>query len=120
MVVGAGAAGCAAVSTLLAHGFAGRLVWIDQERQPAYDRTSLSKFVIAGQMPPDEVPACGPGLSYWLQTFSPGEVVMKVLRGSGECAVIDWTFLGFALPVWTLLAFSGLAAVAAWQVLRRD
>jgi NADPH-dependent 2,4-dienoyl-CoA reductase/sulfur reductase-like enzyme len=45
------------VSTLLAHGFAGRLVWIDQERQPAYDRTSLSKFVIAGQMPPDEVPA---------------------------------------------------------------
>ena len=57
VVVGAGAAGSAAVATLLAHGFAGRLVWVDQERQPAYDRTSLSKFVIAGQMPPDEVPA---------------------------------------------------------------
>ena len=56
VVVGAGAAGSAAVATLLAHGFAGRLVWVDQERQPAYDRTSLSKFVIAGQMPPDEVP----------------------------------------------------------------
>lgn len=57
VVVGAGAAGSAAVATLLADGFAGRLVWIDQERQPAYDRTALSKFVIAGQMPPDEVPA---------------------------------------------------------------
>ncbi|HDS0917355.1 TPA: FAD-dependent oxidoreductase [Pseudomonas putida] len=57
VVVGAGAAGSAAVATLLAHGFAGRLVWIDQERQPAYDRTALSKFVIAGQMTPDEVPA---------------------------------------------------------------
>ncbi|WP_455885936.1 FAD-dependent oxidoreductase [Pseudomonas rustica] len=57
VVVGAGAAGSAAVATLLAHGFAGRLVWVDQERQPAYDRTSLSKFVIAGQMAPDEVPA---------------------------------------------------------------
>lgn len=57
VVVGAGAAGSAAVATLLAHGFAGRLVWIDQERQPAYDRTALSKFVIAGQMAPDEVPA---------------------------------------------------------------
>ncbi|MEN5034565.1 FAD-dependent oxidoreductase [Pseudomonas sp. TWI929] len=57
VVVGAGAAGSAAVATLLAHGFAGRLVWVDQERQPAYDRTALSKFVIAGQMPPDEVPA---------------------------------------------------------------
>ncbi|MBI6942878.1 FAD-dependent oxidoreductase [Pseudomonas putida] len=57
VVVGAGAAGAAAVATLLAHGFAGKLIWLDQERQPAYDRTSLSKFVIAGQMPPDEVPA---------------------------------------------------------------
>ncbi len=57
VVIGAGAAGSAAVATLLAHGFAGRLLWIDQERQPAYDRTALSKFVIAGQMAPDEVPA---------------------------------------------------------------
>ncbi|MGE8390396.1 MAG: FAD-dependent oxidoreductase [Pseudomonas sp.] len=57
VVIGAGAAGSAAVATLLAHGFGGRLVWIDQERQPAYDRTALSKFVIAGQMPADEVPA---------------------------------------------------------------
>ncbi|WP_449432989.1 FAD-dependent oxidoreductase [Pseudomonas putida] len=57
VVIGAGAAGSAAVATLLDHGFGGRLVWIDQERQPAYDRTSLSKFVIAGQMSPDEVPA---------------------------------------------------------------
>ena len=57
VVIGAGAAGCAAVATLLGRGFGGRLVWIDQERQPAYDRTSLSKFVIAGEMSPDEVPA---------------------------------------------------------------
>ncbi|WP_060483366.1 FAD-dependent oxidoreductase [Pseudomonas sp. NBRC 111119] len=57
VVVGAGAAGTAAVATLLDQGFAGRLVWIDQERHPAYDRTALSKFVLAGKMPPDEVPA---------------------------------------------------------------
>lgn len=57
VVIGAGAAGTAAVATLLAHGFGGRLVWVDQERRPSYDRTALSKFVIAGQMPPDEVPA---------------------------------------------------------------
>ncbi|WP_422402666.1 FAD-dependent oxidoreductase [Pseudomonas sp. GZD-209] len=56
VVVGAGAAGSAAVATLLDHGFSGRLVWVDQEQPSAYDRTALSKFVIAGQMPPDEVP----------------------------------------------------------------
>lgn len=56
VVVGAGAAGAAAVATLRAEGFAGRLVWIDPEAAPAYDRTALSKFVIAGEMSPDEVP----------------------------------------------------------------
>jgi len=57
VVIGAGAAGSAAVATLLDHGFGGRLIWLDQERQPAYDRTALSKFVIAGEMAPDEVSA---------------------------------------------------------------
>ena len=56
VVVGAGAAGSAAVATLIERGFGGRLVWIDQERKPAYDRTALSKFVIAGDMTPEDVP----------------------------------------------------------------
>lgn len=56
IVVGAGAAGSAAVATLRREGFTGRLLWIDQEPGPAYDRTALSKFVIAGEMAPQETP----------------------------------------------------------------
>lgn len=56
IVIGAGAAGSAAVATLRHKGFSGRLLWIDQEQDPAYDRTALSKFVIAGEMPPQETP----------------------------------------------------------------
>lgn len=70
-------------------------------------------------LPPDQVPACGPGLDYWLDTFPLHEVMLKVFKGSGECAVVDWTFLGLALPAWTLAAFAGLAALALWQLLRR-
>lgn len=70
-------------------------------------------------LPPEDVPACGPGLDYWMDTFPFHEVLMKVFKGSGECAVVDWTMLGLALPTWTLLAFLGLAAVALWQLLRR-
>jgi disulfide bond formation protein DsbB len=71
-------------------------------------------------LPPEDVPACGPGLDYWMDTFPLHQVMMKVFKGSGECAVIDWTFLGLSLPAWTLAAFTGLAAVALWQLLRRD
>lgn len=83
-------------------------------------------IVVAGRhvwlqhLPPDQVPACGPGLQYWLDTFPLREVMMKVFRGTGECAVVDWTFLGLALPAWTLAAFIGLGGITVWQLLRRD
>lgn len=79
-----------------------------------------ARHVWIQHLPPDEVPACGPGLDYWMDTFPLHEVVAKVLHGSGECAVVDWTFLGLAIPAWTLMAFSGLAVVAVWQLLRRQ
>jgi NADPH-dependent 2,4-dienoyl-CoA reductase/sulfur reductase-like enzyme/nitrite reductase/ring-hydroxylating ferredoxin subunit len=56
VIIGAGAAGTAATATLREKGFAGRLVLIDREAQPGYDRTVLSKFVLDGEMPPEETP----------------------------------------------------------------
>jgi disulfide bond formation protein DsbB len=87
---------------------------------------ALAGMAVAGRhvwiqhLPPDQVPSCGPGLNYWMDTFPLQEVVMKVFKGSGECAVVDWTFIGFSLPELTLLAFLGLGAIAAWQLVRRQ
>jgi NADPH-dependent 2,4-dienoyl-CoA reductase/sulfur reductase-like enzyme/nitrite reductase/ring-hydroxylating ferredoxin subunit len=55
-IVGAGAAGVAAAAALRDNGFNGRLLLIDGQPQPCYDRTALSKFVLAGDMAPDDVP----------------------------------------------------------------
>lgn len=55
-VIGAGAAGAAACAALREAGFNGRLVLIGPEHTMPYDRTSLSKFVLAGDMPSDEIP----------------------------------------------------------------
>ncbi|MGC1331129.1 FAD-dependent oxidoreductase [Pseudomonas sp.] len=57
VIVGGGAAGAAAVARLDSKGFAGRLVWVDAQESPSYDRTALSKFVIAGDMPAEQTPA---------------------------------------------------------------
>jgi protein dithiol:quinone oxidoreductase len=71
-------------------------------------------------LPPDQVPACGPGLSYMIEALpSWADVVRKVLQGSGECAKVDWTFLGFSMPEWTLLCFVLLAAGALAAGFRR-
>ncbi|MDB5982976.1 MAG: bedA [Pseudomonas sp.] len=56
VIIGAGAAGTAAALTLRERGFNGRLLLIDREAEPGYDRTVLSKYVISGEMAPEETP----------------------------------------------------------------
>jgi disulfide bond formation protein DsbB len=53
--------------------------------------------------PPGSVPACGATLDYLREVFPLTDVIRKVLTGSGECAKIDWTFLGISMPGWVLL-----------------
>jgi len=56
VIIGAGAAGTAAACALREKGFNGQLLLIDREEKPGYDRTALSKFVLAADMRPDETP----------------------------------------------------------------
>ena len=67
-------------------------------------------------LPPDKVPECGPGLEYVLQNFPLFETVKLMLSGTGDCAKVDWTMLGFSMPAWTLLAFLMLATLSLLQI----
>ena len=71
-------------------------------------------------LPAEQVPACGPGLDYLLETSPVWDVLSKVFKGSGECAAVDWTFLGQAMPFWVAVFFAGVIALQAWLVLRKD
>jgi disulfide bond formation protein DsbB len=78
-------------------GLAGRHVWLQH-------------------LPADQVPACGPGLSYLVQIMPSWlDLIAKVLKGSGECAEVNWTLWGFSMPEWTLLCFVllGVGALGA-------
>jgi protein dithiol:quinone oxidoreductase len=70
-------------------------------------------------LPPDQVPACGPGLDYMLEAMPITGVIRKVMTGSGECATVDWTFLGLSMPAWSLAWFVLLAIWAAYAAFRR-
>lgn len=77
-----------------------------------------ARHVWLQNLPPDQVPSCGPGLDYWLETLPMKSVLQQVLTGSGECATIDWTFLGQSLPVWSLVFFTVLLLISLWQLFR--
>ena len=78
-------------------------------------------IVVAGRhvwlqgLPPDEVPSCGPGLGYMLETFPFADALKMVFTGSGECATVDWSFLGLSMPAWVLVCVVGLAVVGFWN-----
>lgn len=74
------------------------------------------------QYNPPEIPGCGPPLSFMRETMSTGNVIRKVLTGSGDCGNVDWTFLGLSMPAWSLVWFVLLAAlfvVAAFRTRSR-
>ena len=71
-------------------------------------------------LPPDQVPECGQGLNYMIESMPFTDVLAQVLQGSGECAAIDWTFAGLSMPAWTLIWYIGLTAVTIGVTMRAN
>jgi disulfide bond formation protein DsbB len=78
--------GLISISALIGGAIASRQVWLQH-------------------LPADRVPECGPGLDYMLEAFPLGQALKMILSGSGECAEVDWSFLGFSIAEWSLLWF---------------
>ena len=81
-------------------GVAGRHVWLQS-------------------LPADEVPACGPGFDYIVDAFPLADALKMIFSGSGECATIDWQFLGLSMPAWVLISVVTLGGFGIWNNLRR-
>lgn len=90
----------ALIPALAGIGIAGRHVWMQH-------------------LPADQVPSCGPPLEFLRETLPLVSVVRKVLTGSGQCAKIDWTFVGMSMPQWSLVTFVVLASWIGYATFRR-
>ena len=93
-------ASLALVTTLAGGGIAARHVWLQH-------------------LPKDQVPECGPGLSYLMETQPWLRVFQNVLQGSGECAEVGWTFLRLSIPEWTMICFVLFAIMTIFQFRNR-
>jgi protein dithiol:quinone oxidoreductase len=89
-------ASLALLASLIGGGIAARHVWLQH-------------------LPKDQVPECGPGLSYLMESQPWLQVLKNVLQGSGECAEVGWTFLNLSIPEWTLICFALFAGMAIFQ-----
>ncbi len=87
--------------------------------------TGLATIATAGRhvwiqmQPAGSVPACGADLDFMMDVFPLTEVILKVFKAGGECAKVDWTFLGLSMPAWVLVLAVVLTAAGAWVNLRK-
>ncbi|EGL55931.1 MAG: disulfide bond formation protein B [Pseudomonadota bacterium] len=75
-----------------------------------------ARHVWIQNLPEDQVPSCGPGLNFILENFPLSQAVDMVLKGSGECADVLWTFLNLSIPAWTFIAFIVMCLVGLKQL----
>lgn len=81
--------------------FAGRQIWLQH-------------------LPEDQVPACGPGLGYIYENFPLIETLDFLLVGDGNCAEVQWRFLGLlSIPELAMIAFAVLFATSLFIAFRR-
>lgn len=60
---------------------------------------------------PPEFASCGRDFYGMIENYPVSRAIPMIFRGSGDCAAVDWTFLGGSIANWSFVCFVGLAAV---------
>ena len=97
------------------------VLWLGSLAGIGWATAVAGRHVWLQHLPADQVPSCGPGLDYWLDTLPILQVFKEVFAGSGECASVEWTFMGLSIPEQSLILFSLLLVVHVlilWRILR--
>lgn len=97
-----------ALFAVIGVGIAGRQVWLQG-------------------LPADKVPECGFDPVYrWLESGASGssddynfmQMLATALKGSGDCATVDWSFLGLSIAGWMIVIFSAFVLFAVVRFFR--
>jgi disulfide bond formation protein DsbB len=107
----------------------GIVAWIGLSHNPRwgiYPLVSALCAVVGGgfairqlwlqSLPADQVPSCGPDLSYMIDAFPLGDLLVAMTSGTGDCAVIHDVIPLMSIAGWSLLGFSLLLFASVMQL----
>lgn len=86
-----------ALCAMVGGGFATRQLWLQS-------------------LPADQVPSCGPDLSYMIDAFPLGDLLVAMTSGTGDCAVVHDVIPLMSIAGWSLLGFSLLLFASVMQL----
>lgn len=75
--------------------FAGRQLWLQS-------------------LPPDQLPACLPGLQILIRYFPWQDVLQALMWGAADCGEITWLWLGLSMAAWSAFYFTSVLVVTVF------
>lgn len=60
---------------------------------------------------PPEFATCGRDFYGMIESYPLSRAVPMIFKGSGDCAAVDWTFLGGSIANWSFVCFAGFTLV---------
>lgn len=99
--------------------------WIQRISASLMALCAVGGIITAGRqvwlqhLPKDQVPECGPGLQYWLENEPWLQTLSLLFKGDGNCAEVQWTFIGFSMGEWSLAWFVLFLLVALFLLFSR-
>ena len=79
-----------------------------------------SKQLWLQSLPPEKIPACGPPVDYLFDSFNVSEAVKILIQGDGNCAAVQWTFIGISIPGWSLICFIAIVILSVLKIIRNN
>jgi disulfide bond formation protein DsbB len=67
---------------------------------------------------PPEITSCGRDFYGMIETFPLQRAIPMIFKGSGDCAKVDWTFLGGSIANWSFVCFVAIALMALTLIAR--
>ena len=67
---------------------------------------------------PPEIASCGRDFYGMIETFPLQRAIPMIFKGSGDCAKVDWTFLGGSIANWSFVCFVVIGLIALTLIAR--
>jgi disulfide bond formation protein DsbB len=74
--------------------------------------------VLLQNTPPEQLPACWPGLQSMIENLSLREALALIFKGTVDCVEINWTLFDLSIPEWSLLFFVAMLILGVAQFSR--
>ena len=67
---------------------------------------------------PPEFAMCGRDFYGMVESYPLRRAIPMIFKGSGDCAAVDWTFLGGSIANWSFVSFMGFCGVLLVRALK--